>query len=60
MTSKMNNKRVCIIGAGLSGLAIAYFLSKEGFNVSVFEKEEEVGGLLQTIETPNGGLIRKD
>ncbi|PIU76886.1 hypothetical protein COX95_00920 [bacterium CG_4_10_14_0_2_um_filter_33_32] len=59
MTSKMNNKRVCIIGAGLSGLAIAYFLSKEGFNVSVFEKEEEVGGLLQTIETPNGQYIEK-
>jgi protoporphyrinogen oxidase len=34
-----------IIGAGLSGLSSAYFLSKNGYSVLVIEKEKEIGGL---------------
>ena len=36
-------KRIGIIGGGIIGLAIAYKLSRNGFNVSIFEKESEVG-----------------
>ena len=30
---------VCIIGAGLTGLATAYYLSKQGLKVVILEKE---------------------
>ncbi|MEM0351003.1 MAG: FAD-binding oxidoreductase [Archaeoglobaceae archaeon] len=31
--------RVAVIGAGIAGLAVAYFLAKEGLKVKVFEKK---------------------
>lgn len=43
-------KHVVILGAGISGLAIAWFLQKKGFRVTLVEKEERVGGWIQTIE----------
>jgi cation diffusion facilitator CzcD-associated flavoprotein CzcO len=38
-------RRVGIIGAGLSGLVTAKTLLEEGFEVTVFETEDEVGGV---------------
>lgn len=37
--------KVAIVGAGLSGLACASKLLKEGFEVHIYEKEKNVGGL---------------
>lgn len=37
--------KVGIVGAGFAGLAAAYYLSKNGHEVSVFEKDEKPGGL---------------
>jgi len=37
-------KKVIIIGAGISGLATAALLGKDGFDVTVFEKNSEIGG----------------
>ena len=37
-----------IIGAGPAGLACAYFLSRGGCDVEVFEKEDGIGGVLRT------------
>lgn len=37
--------KVAIIGAGFAGLATAYYLSKEGVDVTVYEAEEKPGGL---------------
>ncbi|MBI2267993.1 MAG: NAD(P)/FAD-dependent oxidoreductase [Candidatus Blackburnbacteria bacterium] len=37
--------RICIIGAGFTGLAASLRLAKLGHNVSVFEKEQQPGGL---------------
>ena len=42
-------KKHAIIGAGPSGLAAAYFLARAGFNVTVFEKQKQAGGLVQNV-----------
>lgn len=39
------NQRVCVIGAGLAGLATAKVLQADGFDVTVFEKAPRVGGV---------------
>src|SRR6185312_2706150 len=41
-----NGKRVAIVGAGPAGLSCAHILSREGINVTVFEKESKGGGLM--------------
>lgn len=42
-----NGKKVAVIGAGPAGLALADQLNQQGYLVTVFEKDEEVGGLLR-------------
>jgi protoporphyrinogen oxidase len=37
--------KIGIIGAGFTGLAAAYYLQKEGHDVTLFEKDSEPGGL---------------
>ncbi|MFW9945766.1 MAG: FAD-dependent oxidoreductase [Candidatus Odinarchaeota archaeon] len=39
-------KKVAIIGSGPLGLTAAYFLQKYGFNVSIFEKLNILGGMM--------------
>lgn len=40
----MQTKKVIIVGAGIGGLATAIYLSREGYEVSVFEKNDFPGG----------------
>ena len=40
-------KRVAVVGAGPSGLTCAYFLSRWGHDVTVFEQREKAGGMLR-------------
>lgn len=53
------NKKIAIIGAGVSGLSLGYYLSKKNFNVTIFEKEMEVGGLLSTVEIDKNIFVEK-
>ncbi len=41
-----NGKKVAIIGAGPAGLSCAHVLSREGIDVTIFEKETKGGGLM--------------
>lgn len=45
-------KKIAVIGAGPSGLSCAYYLAVEGYQVTVFEKESILGGML-TFGIPN-------
>lgn len=57
-------KSVVIIGAGISGLATAYWLYKDGYDIKILEANKEAGGAMQTIFEdgflvdfgPNSGL----
>lgn len=46
-TYQRNGKKVAVIGSGPAGLAAANNLNKKGYDVTVFEKLEYVGGLLR-------------
>jgi phytoene desaturase len=43
--------RVAVIGSGFSGLSAASFLAKEGYDVTVFEKNSSPGGRARKFET---------
>lgn len=43
----VKGKKIAIIGAGPAGLSCAYFLRLKGYEVTIFEREKEPGGLLR-------------
>jgi protoporphyrinogen/coproporphyrinogen III oxidase len=45
---------VTVVGAGFSGLTAAYYLKRAGFQVEIFEKKSQAGGLISTVKTPFG------
>ncbi len=48
----MNKKNIAVIGSGFAGLSAAALLAKQGFNVTVYEKNNQPGG--------RAGLWEKD
>jgi len=46
--TKPNGKHIAVIGAGPAGLACADELNKAGCDVTVFDRNDEVGGLMVT------------
>lgn len=46
-TNEKNNHLVAVIGSGPASLSCAYELAKNGVQVTIFEKEEKLGGILQ-------------
>jgi protoporphyrinogen oxidase len=43
-----NKKNIMIAGAGITGLVLAYTLSRDGHDVVLIEKEDRVGGLARS------------
>ena len=46
-------KDVVIIGAGITGLSVAWRLIDKGFNVKIVEADSNVGGLAKSIKIDN-------
>jgi putative selenate reductase len=44
LPAKQRGVKAAVLGAGPGGLAAAYFLAKEGFDVTVFEQRDSAGG----------------
>ena len=53
-----SGKKVAVVGSGPSGLAVADELNHRGHSVEVFEREDEIGGLLM-YGIPNMKLDKK-
>ena len=47
-----NNKKVIIIGAGISGLVAGYDLTIAGYDVTILEARDRIGGRVLTIRSP--------
>ncbi len=58
-------KDIVIIGAGLTGLTMAFYLKKQGKDVLIVEKSAKTGGVIQTVKDdefvyekgPNTGVV---
>jgi len=46
-----NNRRIAIIGTGISGLTCGYYLTKEGVSVTMYEASDYIGGHTHTVAT---------
>ena len=44
---KSRDAKVAVIGAGSAGLSAGYFLAREGFAVTIFDKNERPGGMVE-------------
>lgn len=42
-----NGKRVAVIGSGPAGLTVAIILAKNGYDVTIFERKNDIGGMLR-------------
>ena len=49
-----NNLNIGIVGGGMMGLATAFYLNKKGHQVTIFEKEKDIGGLSRSTEIMPG------
>lgn len=54
----MQEKKIAVLGAGISGLSVAWYLKRKGYNVTVYEKNSRAGGLIDT-EKKNDYLLDK-
>ncbi len=47
--------RVCVVGAGVAGVSAALRLQEKGYEVTVYEKRDRIGGKCYTREIEAGG-----
>lgn len=46
----MSKKKIIVIGAGIAGLSAASYLAKDGYEVTIFEKNSYIGGRARKFE----------
>ena len=46
----MTTKNIAIVGAGMAGLTAAAYLARENYDVLILEKNDRIGGLLNTFD----------
>jgi acyl transferase domain-containing protein/acyl carrier protein len=52
-------KRICVVGAGPSGLVMAKSLKEEGHQPVIFEKQDALGGIWVLRQDKSGGAYKK-
>ena len=49
--------KIGIIGGGMMGISLGYYLSKSEHQVTIFEASPEIGGLAGTIRLQDGTAV---
>ncbi|WP_316820266.1 phytoene desaturase family protein [Pedobacter gandavensis] len=57
MSIKTKEAKVAVIGSGFAGISSAAYLSKQGYQVDVYEKNADLGGRARQLHTDNGYLF---
>lgn len=47
--AELNGKKAAVVGGGPAGLAAAYFLGKNGWEVDIYDKAAEFGGIVRNV-----------
>lgn len=55
--TKEMQEKVAVIGSGFAGISSAAYLSKQGYQVDVYEKNSDIGGRARQLITDNGYLF---
>ena len=50
------SKNIIIVGAGMTGLVAGYRLSQKGYKVTIYEKSNDIGGLMGGFKIGNTNL----
>lgn len=53
-----SDKKIAIIGSGPAGLSCAFYLAQKGYTITVFEKQDKLGGML-TLGIPSYRLEKQ-
>lgn len=58
-SSKANTvkPKIAIVGGGIAGLNAAYQLKKEGFESTIYEAKNRIGGRMLSVELENGLIV---
>lgn len=56
MPNNTSTKQIAIIGAGFTGLTTAYRLANQGYDVTIFERSETLGGLVAGFQIEGTNL----
>lgn len=47
--AKVEDKKVAIVGGGAAGLSAAYLVAREGVDVTLYERDEHLGGIVRNV-----------
>lgn len=47
ITEDAKDKKIAILGAGPAGLTVAFIMARKGFQVTIFDEREKMGGMLR-------------
>lgn len=42
-----NHQRIAVVGSGPAGITVAFVLALKGYDITIFESEEKIGGVMQ-------------
>ena len=48
---------IAVVGGGIMGITLGYYLAKQGHHVEIFEASPELGGLAGPLALPDGTLV---
>lgn len=55
--TRSSSKRVCVIGAGVTGIAVIHELNRQGILYDCYEQSNDIGGIWHYNDNPNSSSV---